>query len=235
MYKWSHALQDAPNAGQSNSSVTQLMANVISPKQYYGNTAFDRTHVFSLSGGYTVPTVSRNRIIDLAASSWRIGSMITAESGTPFTVVNTSAFGPPTAANPLGGGYMADGNNFGIPTYKGSRHGAFSRDEARNGAFTIADFSAPANYTTTPGMGNQSANIFRNTSYFMVNANLAKGFKVPWFPGEGATFTLRAEASNLLNRANLGPIGNLTNNSFFGKSSTSFNPRFLQLGGRLEF
>jgi hypothetical protein len=130
---------------------------------------------------------------------------------------------------------MADGNNFGIPSYNGRRRGAFSRDEARNGAFTLSDFSAPPNYTTTPGMGNQSANIFRNPGYFAINANLAKGFAIPWFHSEAATFTLRAEASNLLNRANLGPIGNLTNSSFFGKSSTSFNPRFLQLGGRLEF
>jgi hypothetical protein len=84
-------------------------------------------------------------------------------------------------------------------------------------------------------MGNQAANIFRNTGYFTVNANLAKGFAIPWIRGEKATFTLRGEASNLLNRANLGPIGNVTNSSFFGKSSTSFNPRFLQLGGRLEF
>jgi hypothetical protein len=234
-YTWSHALQDAPNAGQSNSSTAQLFANVINPKQYYGNTSFDRTNVFSLSGGYTVPTVSHNRLLDLAASGWRIGTIITAESGTPFTVVNTTAFGPPTVANPLGGGYMADGNNFGIPTYKGQRHGAFSRDEARNGAFAISDFSAPTNYTTTPGMGNQGANIFRNTAYFAVDANVAKGFKIPWFGNEKATFTLRGEASNLLNRANLGPIGNLTNNSFFGKSSTSFNPRFLQLGARFDF
>lgn len=234
-YTWSHALQDAPNAGQSNSSAAQLMANVINPKQYYGSTAFDRPSVFSLAGGYTVPTVSHNRVLDLAASGWRLGTIITAESGTPFTVVNTSAFGPPTTANPLGGGYMADGNNFGIPSYNGKHRGAFNRTEARNGAFAISDFSAPANYTTTPGMGSQGANIFRNTGYFAVNANLAKGFKVPWIGTEKATFTLRGEASNLLNRANLGPIGNLTNNAFFGKSSTSFNPRFLQLGGRLEF
>lgn len=234
-YTWSHALQDAPNAGQSNTSTTQLMANVIAPKQYYGSTAFDRTHVFSLSGGYTVPRVGENRLINLTASGWRLGTIITAESGTPFTVVNTTAYTAPTASNPLGGGYMADGNNFGIPSYNGSHRGAFSREEARNGAFVLSDFSAPANYTKAPGMGNQAANIFRNTGYFTVNANLAKGFAIPWIRGEKATFTLRGEASNLLNRANLGPIGNVTNSSFFGKSSTSFNPRFLQLGGRLEF
>src|SRR6187402_341911 len=151
-YTWSHALQDAPAAGQSNSSTAQLIANVATPKQYYGNTAFDRTNVFSLAGGYTVPTVSHYRALDLVGSGWRVGAIITAESGTPFTVVNTSAFGPPTTANPLGGGYMADGNNFGIPSYNGRRHGAFSRDEARNGAFNLSDFSAPTNYTTTPGM-----------------------------------------------------------------------------------
>ena len=130
----------------------------------------------------------------------------------------------------------ADGNNFGIPTYNGNHAGGFSRDQARTGVFNLAqDFSAPANYTSVPTEGTQGVNSFRNPGYFVVDANVSKGFQVPWFQSEKATFLLRGEASNLLNRANLGSLGNDTNSQYFGQSSTGYAPRFLQIGGRFEF
>lgn len=235
-YTWSHALQDAPNAGQANGSTKQLFAEVYAPKQYYGSSAFDRTNVFSLAGGYEIPHLSSHALINQTLSSWRLGTIITAQSGTPFTVVNTNSYNPPTASAPLGGGYMADGTNFGIPTYNGHHHGGWTRSQARTGVFNIVtDFSAPANFTVTPHEGNQGASTFRNPGYFTVDANVSKGFKFPWFRGEQATFLLRGEASNLLNRANLGPLGNDTNAQYFGQSSTGGYPRFLQIGGRFEF
>jgi hypothetical protein len=62
-----------------------------------------------------------------------------------------------------------------------------------------------------------------------------KAVKLPWFRGEQSTLLLRGEASNLLNRANLGPLANDTKGLYLGQSSTGGFPRFLQLGGRFEF
>jgi hypothetical protein len=234
-YSWSHALQDAPNASQANTQTTQLFTEVYTPKQYYGSAAFDRPSVFTLFGGYEIPKLSTHAWVN-EVSSWRLGTIITAQSGTPFTVVNSAAFGAPTASSPLGGDYEADGQNFGVPTYNGVHHGGWTRAQARAGVFNEAtDFSAPVNFPNVPGEGAQGANMFRNPGYFVVDGNVSKAFKLPWFHGEQSTLLLRGEASNLLNRANLGPLGNDTNSLYFGQSSTGGFPRFLQLGGRLEF
>jgi len=229
-------MQDAPNAGQANSATTQLYAEVYDASQYRGSAAFDRTNVFSLAATYDIPQLTHNAWINQALSSWRLGTIITAQSGTPFTVVNSNSYHQPTASDPLGGGYMADGRNFGIPTYNGHHKGGWSRIEARNGVFNkFTDFSAPSGFTTTPHEGSQGINSFRNPGYFVIDGSVSKGFKVPWFEKEKATFLLRGEASNLLNRANLGPLGNDTNSQYFGQSSAGGYPRFLQIGGRIEF
>ncbi len=234
-YTWSHALQEAPNAGQANTTTTQLFTEVSTPKQYYGNAAYDRTNVFSLIATYALPRLSTHEWIN-QVSSWQLGAIVTAQSGTPFTVVNSASFAVPSTSAPLGGDYEADGVSFGVPTYNGRHHGGFTRDQARVGVFNKAtDFSAPLTFPLQPGEGNQGVNSFRNPGYFSVDGNVSKSFTLPWFRGEKSTFLLRGEASNLLNRANLGPLGNDTNLTYFGQSSTAGYPRFLQIGGRFEF
>lgn len=235
-YTWSHALQNAPNAGQANAQTTQLFTEAYAPKSYYGTAAYDRTNVFTLAGAYEIPKFTSHSWLN-ELTAWRLGTIITAQTGTPFTVVNSSPFAVPTATAPLGGDYEADGQSFGIPTYNGSHKGGWTRDQARAGVFNkTVDFSAPATFPAQPGEGDQGVNSFRNPGYFVVDANVSKAFKFPLFHGEQGTFLLRGEASNLLNRANLGPLGNDVNAAqYFGQSSNSGFPRFLQIGGRFEF
>src|SRR5207253_1075094 len=61
-----------------------------------------------------------------------------------------------------------------------------------------AGFTEPAPST----LGNAGRNAFRGPSLYNIDLSLARSFGVRWL-GEGGRITLRADAFNLLNHANL--------------------------------
>jgi hypothetical protein len=85
-------------------------------------------------------------------------------------------------------------------------------------------------------LSTQGANTFRNPGYFNVNAAIAKTYDVPWIGDSSSKFTLRADFINVLNRTNWGAIDNdIASSPNFGFSTSTYNKRFLQVGGRFEF
>lgn len=258
-YNWSRALQDAPatqDVGQG--STYRVWPGIYIPKTYYGPSEFDETGSFSLGGAYEVPTTHfESKILNQAASNWRISSIIIAQTGTPFTVdVPSPVLNPDKSVlfhtdYQLDGSYKFDGpgnDTPGFPTYNGKQRKGFSRSKAfiKNAAagqintLNPALFSDPAGAGTVPVLSNQGTNTFRNFGYFVVNAGAAKGFKVPFLGREeGAKLFLRGEAINLLNRTNWGPIDSdldkMNTPNGFGAVMTDYQKRYIQIGGRLEF
>ncbi len=63
-------------------------------------------------------------------------------------------------------------------------------------------------------MGNTGRNAFEGPGLFTVDVSLSKAFGIPWL-GEGGRITVRADAFNVLNHANLNqPKSNLTSSQF---------------------
>lgn len=243
-YNWSRALEYSPSTTDvSNGDQYRVWPGVYIPKLYYGPSQFDVTNSFSLGGTYEVPkTYSRNVFINQAASNWRVSTIIIAQSGTPFTVVE------PGKDYQLDGSYKFDsvgGATPGFPNYSGSQRSGFSRSRAYIHNATVGGinnlnptlFSDPLGTGTVTVTSSQGANTFRNLGYFTVNAGMEKGFNLPWKMHSTRLF-LRGEAVNALNRTNWKPmIGDITNQNpnGFGASVADNQKRYLQIGGRLEF
>ncbi|HET6200429.1 MAG TPA: TonB-dependent receptor [Candidatus Acidoferrales bacterium] len=85
-YTWSHSLDEG--------SGLQLFYNgndPLNPRSAYGNSGYDRTHVFVLSYVYQIPTVARfTGIRDAVVNGWGIGGITVLESGQPFSVTDFS-------------------------------------------------------------------------------------------------------------------------------------------------
>ena len=189
------------------------------------------------------------------ANGWKPSAIVILQSGTPFTVLNSAAYSSSTVAGAAltttAGDYNADGVNSdlpNIPTYGYSISTDRNHELARNSDLTpivtpkgqppvkgvtgvfnyLADFTNPA---TLPGEGNEVINGFRNPGYANTDFALLKNNRIKEF----ANLQLRLEIFNLFNRASLGSINGSTTSSSFGKATSQYNARFLQLGARLEF
>jgi hypothetical protein len=85
-YTWSHSLDEESGA--------QLFYNgndPLQPRNGYGNSDFDRTHVWTVSYQYELPKVtSVSGFAAHAVNGWGIGGLIVAQSGQPYSVVDFS-------------------------------------------------------------------------------------------------------------------------------------------------
>ncbi len=209
---------------------------------YYGNSSFDEPNNFKLSGSYELPSPRQSALKEILGG-WQVTSLTVFQSGVPFTAVNYAAYDAgcltSNADNPVQcGDYNADGYNQDYPNVAtNKRGGAFSRKQYIAGVFAkdtqsrTTDFTAP-----TPGTeGNEGRNTFRNPNLFDLDASVLKNTVIPWFYGEKSNLQLRVDAFNAINRTNLGTVNYDVSNPNFGQSTSTYQPRILQLGARFEF
>lgn len=79
-YTWSHALDE-----QSGLGLFYNGNNPATPRQSYGTSAYDRTHVFNSSVFYELPhLVTSNGFIARLTSGWGLSGVFTAQSGQAF-------------------------------------------------------------------------------------------------------------------------------------------------------
>jgi len=261
-YTWSHAL------GYGTCDTRYTFNNNLDcpPDQhalgtgYYGNSSFDEPNDFKLSGSYTLPS-PKLRYIKEAAGGWQVTTLFVAQSGTPYTVENYSAWGG--GANDGGkivngqfttvtaGDYNADGTGQDYPnvdrnirrsfthkqlTQPGGIFGRKVTQDSTNG--DPIGFTAPL-----PGtQGNEARNSFRNPGLFEWDASVLKNTALPWFQGEKSNLQLRVDGFNVINHTNFGTgntganvIDNNLASGTFGQATSSLQPRIIQLGARFEF
>jgi hypothetical protein len=221
-YTWSKSLDDGSSDGTS-------FAQPIDDFNIRLNKArsdYDRPHVFNGTLTYTLP-VGRGKAfgnsmphwMDNLIGGWDLGSIITWESGAPFTVSSqreTTGIQANTWAN-----YTGD-RNAGSVSEQGGGVYYFSAAE-------IADFSFPG----AGQIGTSGRNTFRGPVYSDIDTSLVKRFQVK----EHKYFSFRWECYNLLNHPSFSGLSvNLTTPSTFGKfSSQQGNPRIMQGALRFDF
>ncbi len=235
-YTWSHALDVGTCATRFDfNGGTDCPGDQHNLNANYGNSSFDVRNNFKVSGSYTLPTPHIEAVVDHVLGGWEIASIATAQSGIPFSPTNYNVYDPTcTGKDVRCGDYNADGYNNDRPNINaGTRISGYSRRDYINGIFTSANaaFSAP-----TPGtLGNLSRNVFRNPGLLAVDASLLKNNSLPWFHTEKANLQLRIDFFNVLNRVNLRTVDYNVGSNTFGRSTDTFQPRTIQLGGRLQF
>ncbi|MGA2633690.1 MAG: TonB-dependent receptor [Terracidiphilus sp.] len=235
-YNFESAKQWAPTYDDTSGGNKAFWPGAYAAHTYYGPTSTDIENSFSFGGSYEVPKFAPNEHYLNQLAGLRISTITVAQTGTPFSVGNTS--GPSYAYdNSLG----IDGGGTGTPAFPtpsaGTQRKGFSRKQvSQTGVFTGVTWTDPTGAGTAPVLSTQGANTFRNPGYFNVNAAIAKTYDVPWIGDSSSKFTLRADFINVLNRTNWGAIDNdIASSPNFGFSTSTYNKRFLQVGGRFEF
>jgi hypothetical protein len=213
-YTWSKSL-DIQSEGQSGSIET-----IYDRTRDWGPSDFNRTSLFVFSGIYQLPfgkgkayLSNANGFINTLAGNWNVGSIITLDSGRPFSV---SAGGD--IANVGGGSQRAQ--------VVGNPKSGFQ--QSRLEWFNTAAFKIPASYT----FGNEGRNNLSGAAVTNVDFITYKDFKLT----ERFTTQFRAEFFNVFNHANFGlPSNNVQASSFGQITSTSTASRQIQFALKLQF
>jgi hypothetical protein len=244
-YTWSHSLDE-----QSGLGLFYNGNDPLHPQGGYGNSDFDRTHVFSTSYLYQLPKlVARERsFLGYLANGWGISGVITAQSGQPYNVYDYSGalasiyysfndyITNPTL--PLAPGYTVGkaqlqgttGVNAGKPFLDKA---AFSYPTLQPGQDGVPPCDVNADgtqlcdtYETT--FGNGGRNIFRGPFQTRFDTSIFKEVSIT----ERVKFRYSADFFNLFNH----PSFDTPNNdlSFYGYTSSGppriFNPPRGSLG-----
>ncbi len=205
-----------------------------SPLMYERNFAtagFDRPHVMQLGFVYTLPFMQEGTSVAARlAQGWQINGIVSAYSGTPFTVTATN-----TALNcPSCGSITVNYTGDASPTGEAGING--------QPFYTLANFSQPTT-ADVAGFGTTGRNFFRRPGVWNVDLSLFKSVQIGrWQP------QFRLEAANVFNHTTWGrPVVAFTANNFmqFVPQSTVVTdgnnqmntpgPRRIQIGLRTQF
>jgi hypothetical protein len=203
-----------------------LTPNIPDPalySSYYADANWDVRNRFSFSGVYTVPGM-KSGIGRALTSGWEVSVISAIQSGTPFWVHTTAAYGS-------GGDYNADGTNYDIPNAPANYcSGGYSEQQYINGIFPASMFTAPA----AGSEGSIPRDSCRNPGMVEVDASVLKNTAIKWL-GEKGSLQLRFDFENILNKVNLTSFDPDLADSQFGKATAALLPRTIQLGARFSF
>lgn len=207
----------------------QDLQNVSNPylgwKYDVGPGGYDRTHNAVVNFIYDIPLFRNNssRLLKTSLGGWQVSGIVTMESGLPLNIgiVNGSI-----------GGVQASSNN-GIPnasnrpdlvgkiTYVGSNQGVQYINPSAFAVPTLGTF------------GNLGHNAARGPGRDNWNLSLFKSFV--FSESRGSRLELRLETFNTWNHTQFNQVSNNFGSGNFGQFTSAFDPRTVQLGGKIYF
>ena len=218
-YTYSHSIDDYSGDPTGTSDVSVVPGN--QAPGFLNNRAssdYDRRQRLVFSGIYDLPKFYKGSspFARQAANGWQLASVLTLQSGTPFSVLtNATAFVQARADSVAG----CD------PTLSGSAHSRL------NEYFNPACFTA-APATAAGGFGDSGRNILRGPNQKNVDISIIKYFPVT----EQVKVEFRGEFFNAFNMVSFANPINLLSSSNVGRIvSTSTGPRVIQFALKLNF
>ncbi|MGB7846025.1 MAG: TonB-dependent receptor [Candidatus Acidiferrum sp.] len=233
-YTWSHVLDEGSGLSEGlffNGN------NPLNPRSAYGNAAFDRTHVFTISYMYQIPDITKSKgFVKHIANGWGVTGLTVLESGLPYSVYDFSGTvasqyfgaGDDFITNPLlgipGGSTKSvqlqgtTGVNAGNPVLKGGAFGILVNAPGTNGVppcGPTTDENTPnaaCDFSET-GFSSTGRNTFRGPFQTRFDFSVFKTFKL------NERFTLRYDAQffNIFNHSSFdAPNNNISLNPCFG-------------------
>ena len=221
-YTWSKSIDNQSNGTDTAIASGQYPQNQLNPGLDRGLSSFDRPQVFVGSVVWAIPfgrgPVERSRARELVngvLGGWQLSGILTAESGTPFSVLmncaDINAQGNNCRPNVIASGALASGQ------------------QSIKEWFNTSAFVIPA----TPEYGDAGRNILRAPGVNDIDLALSKSF--PWGSLETRRLQIRSEFFNTLNHTNLGVPVNSIDSPAFGTITSAAPGREIQFGARLEF
>jgi len=180
--------------------------------------ACDIRHRFVLTGVYDIPTWKTSRLAAMATEGWRLSTIYQIQTGYPLTI---SVFGDTANAGTALGENPIRANYTGQPIFTHITRNA-------NEWFNTAAFAAPAAYT----FGDAGRNSVYGPGMQSLDFALMRSFEIT----EKASFELRGEVYNALNKVNLDTPNRFVNTAGFGTITDAMDPaRQVQLSARISF
>jgi Carboxypeptidase regulatory-like domain len=217
----------------------------LNPQQYYGPSNFDVPNRFSLSFNYSLKGLNGGAgALGHATAGWGISGTSIFQSGYPLTATNGNGYQAVCASGALSnvtgcsatdpavsyqagsGDYNADGENNDYPDATAYKQ-ISSNSAWTSGAIPKSDFAIP----TFGQEGNEKSNQFRGPNFYETNINFYKDTRIT----ERVNFEFRFELFNIFNRANYANVDTNFPDGNFGFATSSHEPRFWQLGGKITF
>jgi hypothetical protein len=213
-YAWSHTIdiQSEPLAGDffdleyyasgtaQQASSTAAFTRQFMPNADRANSDFDQRHNLAFFSMWNLPSAFRTSKARSVFRDWRCSQLATIRSGLPFSVLEVLQ--PPQAFSEQ---IFNNRANIAQPNLIFSGQGTASK-----GGGGVNWFNPPAFTDPSLGqVGNYGRNAFRGPGFYSLDVSLSRGFAIARL-GETARFTIRADAFNFLNHANLNnPVSTL--------------------------
>jgi len=216
-YTWSHEI-DLTTFDKNN------VSNPWNLRYDKGSGALDRRHILSINYVYHLPFFKNSTgWTKTMLGGWEIAGTALAESG---VIPANQGPGLSISYDPigLGGGYTNRPNQTGKTRYL----------KERNQWFDTSTFSAPVPaWLGGPnlGFGNARKDTIVGPGRENFNTSLYKTFAI----GEGTSFQLRVESFNTFNHFQPNGLNTSYGGSQFGQITSAWDPRTLELGGKLSF
>ncbi|MGI8773021.1 MAG: TonB-dependent receptor domain-containing protein [Acidobacteriaceae bacterium] len=213
-YTWSHTLN---NSDGLYGFFTPSPLYYPDQRRDYGNSTLDQRNVFTFSDLYELPFgrgrrfgANWNRGLDAVAGGWQINTIVTLESGTPYTI----------QYNDYGGNYSPLPVLTGVVSQPRSISGQWFDPSNFSRPATGSDGNIPRNYLAGPGYKDLDLSVFKN---FLI--------------AERVNTELRGEVYNLTNTpAFTNPDGNLEDGTAGKVTGTrEYSERQIQLAIRFTF
>jgi hypothetical protein len=241
-YTYSHSIDDASDGGLFGDGG---ILNAYDFRAFRASSNFDQRHAISASWMYELPFFKAPGLTHRLAGGWQVSGIAGWQTGTPFSVYNAAStpdnagLGNGVASNAGAGQSYADAisdPHQNIPPL--TNPGGFGPLVANPNAFV-----APVGLT----LGSSGRNLLRNPSHWNIDTALFKRFLIT----ERVAFEFRAEAFNIFNHVEYGPLGGdqggaagsagfSSGTSSFGsgnflQTGVAYAPRILQLGAKVVF
>jgi hypothetical protein len=214
IYTVSHAVD--PTTGGNGGGDLGGVSNPYAGWQYdAGSSGYDRLNVGLVDFIYDIPLFrhTESRLLKTVVGGWTVSGIVTMESGLPINI-NVSGW---QNGNGVGG------NN------RPNLTGTLTTPHTVNEWFSPGAFSFPA-----PGaFGTLPHNDLRGPGRDNWNLSLFKRFNL--WESRGSYLELRLETFNTWNHTQFNGTDNTLGDSRFGQVTSAFDPRILQLGGKIYF
>ncbi len=221
-YTWSKAIDNQSNGTDTAAASGQYPQDPLNSSLDRGLSSFDVPQRFVASFVWELPFGRGKSFgsnlpgpINAVVAGWQVSGVITAQSGSPFSVLMSCA------------DVNAEGNN--------CRPDRIASGAVPAGEQSIAEWFNTQAFVIppAPAYGNAGRNILFGPAMQNFDLGVARSFR--WDDNEARRLQIRAEFFNALNHTNLGlPVSSIDSPSF-GSIVTAAPGREIQLGARLEF
>jgi hypothetical protein len=215
-YTWSHEI-DVTSYDDNG------VSNPFNLKYDKGSGALDRRHIFNANYIYRLPFFTQPGLMHSVLGGWELAGTMVWQTG---TIIANQGPGLSISYDPvgLGGGY----------TNRPNINGKMHYTKTQKQWFDPSIFSAPTPAWAgglNQGFGNAAKDAIVGPGRVNFTTALYKTFAFT----ERVHFEFRAESFNTFNHTQFNGVGNSFGNGNFGQVTSTWDPRSLQLGGKLSF